>query len=677
MIEVTYVFTPISERYISRAIYTLYKYSKPDSFRIVLVDQVKGRMSQKTWDYLKDKVHLYLHPPTRQLGYAKAQNEGILHALHWKTPYICASNDDLEIIDSRWMDGIKETFAKNERIGCVVPMSPRVAGWGYGVKHNPEVLPYKEEYTKEDYDYLLKGDFSDKKAQLPASYPTNISGTIVDGAVFVMPYFKRECLLDVGLMDEHFFPGCFLPDEQVLMGNLKYKSIKDIKKGDWVVGKTGKRNPVNKVIKKPFRGKILELSFVGTTEKVRLTPDHKVFTRSKTGEKGKRSVSWSRNKNEIRETEAKNLLPRDLVFCPQPTFTKFNSGKEDKELFRIYGYFLAEGSYIKKATKKGKKKYGLTFSFNINEKQYIREVYKYFKDNGYSVSIYERPKKTITTVEVYSKELAEEFAFLFGEYSWGKYISDKVMVQDQELLRELVIGYSNGDGGICSEFKNGKSKKVYRQLRMKSVSKQLIVDIKNILLRLGIPSLLYVKTEVKQRSRRPVHELYISQNYLNRLYGLPDDREDWQKAPRNEVFEQNGKIFYPIKEIREIDYEGDVYDLNVEIDHSYVVGPMAVHNSGEDVDWNARAYIKGWRVVSTSLSWIWHHWSSSKDLFASGELEDPYYKPPDHPYWVNLGELWRPEDNEGHDFDVWGHYRNQKGEKVPLKRVEEVFVDKV
>jgi hypothetical protein len=39
--------------------------------------------------------------------------------------------------------------------------------------------------------------------------------------------------------------------------------------------------------------------------------------------------------------------------------------------------------------------------------------------------------------------------------------------------------------------------------------------------------------------------------------------------------------------------------------------------------------------------------------------------------------LWRPEDNEGHDFDVWGHYRNQKGEKVPLKRVEEVFVDKV
>lgn len=306
MIEVTYVFTPISERYISRAIYTLYKYSKPDSFRIVLVDQVKGRMSQKTWDYLKDKVHLYLHPPTRQLGYAKAQNEGILHALHWKTPYICASNDDLEIIDSRWMDGIKETFAKNERIGCVVPMSPRVAGWGYGVKHNPEVLPYKEEYTKEDYDYLLKGDFSDKKAQLPASYPTNISGTIVDGAVFVMPYFKRECLLDVGLMDEHFFPG-----------------------------------------------------------------------------------------------------------------------------------------------------------------------------------------------------------------------------------------------------------------------------------------------------------------------------------------------------------------------------------SGEDVDWNARAYIKGWRVVSTSLSWIWHHWSSSKDLFASGELEDPYYKPPDHPYWVNLGELWRPEDNEGHDFDVWGHYRNQKGEKVPLKRVEEVFVDKV
>ena len=305
MVNITYIFTPICEKFICRALYSLYKYSQPDTFRVIVIDQTKDTFSKPVMDYIRPLTHLYMHP-IRNLGYAKAMNEGILHALHWQTPYVCPSNDDIEIMDSRWIDGIYETFKKYERIGVVVPMSPRVAGWGYGVDYNPEILPYKEEYTKEDYDYLLKGEFADNTSRLPATYPRKVSGTIVDGAVFVMPYFKRECLWDVGLMDERYFPG-----------------------------------------------------------------------------------------------------------------------------------------------------------------------------------------------------------------------------------------------------------------------------------------------------------------------------------------------------------------------------------SGEDMDWNARAYIKGWRVVSTSYSWIWHHWTKSKDLFASGELEDPYYKPLDHPYWNNHGDLWRPEDNEGHGHDPWGHYKNSKGEKVPLKRVPEVFVDEI
>jgi hypothetical protein len=563
-----------------------------------------------------------------------------------------------------------------ERMLGVVPMTPRVAGWGYGVDYYPEVLPYKEEYTPQEYDFLLEGDFSTVTTQLPKTYPViGTKGTVVDGAAFAMVYFKRECFKKIGLLDENFFPGCFLPNEQVLMGDLKYRAIKDIKEGELVIGKYGKRCPVNKVIPKPYKGKILELSFVGTTEKVRLTPDHKIFAVSKTGGRGKRSVNWSRIKKEIKEVEVKNLLPRDLVFCPRPIVTSVRVGgiygfKED---FRIYGYFLAEGSYIKKMTKKGKKYYGLSFSFNINEKEYIKEVFEYFKGQGVSVSLYERPTKTITTIEVYSKEVAERYMELFGEYSWGKSIGKKLLTADTSLLRELVITYSYGDGGMCRGFKKGHSKKDYNQLKMKSVSKQLITDIRNILLKLGIPSLLYIKTNVRQRSRRPAHELYISQNYLNRLYGLPDDER--KKTPRNEVFEENDRIFYPIKEIKELDYEGTVYDLNVGIDHSYIVGIMTGHNSGEDYDMLARIYREDFRLVSTSYSWVWHHWTKSKDLFASGELEDPYYK--NRPYWVNLGDLWRPEDNMGHEHDVWGKWTDSNGRKHPLVRVPEIHVEMI
>jgi hypothetical protein len=186
---------------------TLYKFSEPDSFRVILIDQIKGGISNELWHKIKPWIHLYMHPVQRQYGYAKAMNLGIVQALHQGTPLICCSNDDVEIMDSRWMQGVRDTFAKDERIVGVCPMSPRVAGWGYGVEYNPEILPYKEEYTKEDYDYLIKGDFTDSTAKLPATYPRKPAGTIIDGAVFVMPYFKREIFEKVGLLDEHYYPG--------------------------------------------------------------------------------------------------------------------------------------------------------------------------------------------------------------------------------------------------------------------------------------------------------------------------------------------------------------------------------------------------------------------------------------------------------------------------------------
>lgn len=222
MDKITYTVAPISEKYIVRFLYTLYKFSVPDSFRVVLVDQVKGGVSRNTWDQIKDWVHLYMHPPHYQFGYAKAHNEAILHGLHWGSDIICVANDDIEIINSRWMDGINQTFALDERIVGVVPMSPRIPGWGYGCKENPDILPYKEEYTEADYDYLLEGDFSDKN--LPETFPKNIKGNIIDGSIFIMPYFKRRIFEECGLMDERYWPGS--GDDMDLMARAYQKNMR-------------------------------------------------------------------------------------------------------------------------------------------------------------------------------------------------------------------------------------------------------------------------------------------------------------------------------------------------------------------------------------------------------------------------------------------------------------------
>lgn len=205
--KITYIFDPICDVFIARALYTLYKFSEPDTFNVIVIDQTKNGFSKPVMDYVRPFIHLYMHPH-RNLGFAKSMNEGIIHALHWKSDYICISNDDIEIINKNWLQGIWDTFARDPRIVGVCPMTPRHAGWGYGVPGYPEVLPYKTEFSQKEYDYLLNGNFTDKKDILPKTFPIdNLKNTMVDGAVYVMPYFKREVFETVGLLDERFFPG--------------------------------------------------------------------------------------------------------------------------------------------------------------------------------------------------------------------------------------------------------------------------------------------------------------------------------------------------------------------------------------------------------------------------------------------------------------------------------------
>ena len=205
--EVTYIVAPICDKFLYRFVTTLHKFSEPNSYRLIVVDQIKNGMPNELWQSIKDKVHLYIHPPLHQLGFSKAMNLGTIIALNQGTPLICLANDDIEIINSKWMDGIHKTFDLDPRIVGVCPMSLRHAGFGYGVDYNPEILPYKEEYTDEEYNFLVNGDFSKVDTKLPNTFPRQMKGTVVDGAAFIMPYFKREIFEEVGLLDERFWPG--------------------------------------------------------------------------------------------------------------------------------------------------------------------------------------------------------------------------------------------------------------------------------------------------------------------------------------------------------------------------------------------------------------------------------------------------------------------------------------
>jgi GT2 family glycosyltransferase len=198
--ENTFVIPFIRNDFIVGFLDSLYKFTDPESFRVITIDQTPSGM----YNEIKDKTHFYIRP-YRNLGFGKAMNTGIKLA---ETEYVSCYNDDVEFIHKSWWDGIKQQF---EVIGptcfCVNPMSPKEAAWGYGHKapngrvltadgrgvvwvKDGKALDLEESRTEEGYQWLIN----------------NVHGW-VDGIALWGATFKREIFNYTGLFDERFYPG--------------------------------------------------------------------------------------------------------------------------------------------------------------------------------------------------------------------------------------------------------------------------------------------------------------------------------------------------------------------------------------------------------------------------------------------------------------------------------------
>jgi GT2 family glycosyltransferase len=209
MIEATFVFVPIRPDYIEDALKSLYA-KTPIEFRVVVVDQTVAGI----YDQVKDYADMYIKVK-RNLGFSKANNEGIIHGLHWGSKYIVACNDDVLFIDERWWPGIIEQFERYPEMMAVNPASVIEPGWGYGLnesgwvpgnscpdwgvavgadiwpkKSDGKPLTFEEAMTKEGYDFMLEH----RKGHIEG-----FAGWCVVG--------KREMWEKVGLYDERFWPG--------------------------------------------------------------------------------------------------------------------------------------------------------------------------------------------------------------------------------------------------------------------------------------------------------------------------------------------------------------------------------------------------------------------------------------------------------------------------------------
>lgn len=171
----------------------------------------------------------------------------------------------------------------------------------------------------------------------------------------------------------------------------------------------------------------------------------------------------------------------------------------------------------------------------------------------------------------------------------------------------------------------------------------------------------YTKFELLGKEECATEEGYnylVAGDYSNHAVSTVDDKGERKSLPSSFPLKQTGVIdgiatWFTV-------FKRDFYCNLGGFDEKYYPG------GGEDHDICARAYSKGYRMVGTMKSWVWHYWSSSRD--------HPEKLPPlrEDLVWNNHDELWPPDLNGGARMDPWGHRTLSDGTKVPLKRVAEV-----
>ncbi|MGL4654553.1 MAG: LAGLIDADG family homing endonuclease, partial [Sarcina sp.] len=428
--------------------------------------------------------------------------------------------------------------------------------------------------------------------------------------------------------------GCFVPGTKVLKSNGSIANIESFKGGEEIITALGNNSIVETLLHYEIEEEIIKIE--ASNETLELTSDHKVLAintkackkewkdRSKLPVVCRKTCSLDKGgkcekepyKEYILEwVEAKNLKENDLIAYPRVkenpksiTYDLLDYCKSDKgikydddhiwyeigtnklespkvnrfikfseELFKIFGYFIAEGWA---SLNENNRTYKLGFGFNSSEIECIDEVVRLVK-KVFNVEgkVYKHKEKQATSIEFNSKILVEFFRVKFKVGANNKQIpSEIVKYASNEEIKVLLAMMLRGDGSYSDINSSGSSFRI----KYTTTSINLTRQIRLLLARVGYWSSFHTRVKEKETE----HDEYSVRISGKQLLGWNNDFSYYQipireqKFYRNDSFYMDEDYFYiEIKNISKYDYKGKVYDISVPKDTSYVANSIAVHNS--------------------------------------------------------------------------------------------------
>ena len=435
------------------------------------------------------------------------------------------------------------------------------------------------------------------------------------------PIFGMSCekfvkiISDISNEVEIIPAHCLLPNAFIHLKN-EVKEIKDIKKGEEVLTHCGKFRKVKEILINDYSGKVLKIIPWYFREGLETTPEHPFFAiksfKNCPSIKGLckplcSSKNVYRKKHFLNYTkqwiQAKDLEKGDFLVYPRlreekdinkllledyvsnfkildkdyliPGFARNHTGKikrairVDERFCRLLGYFLSEGYLITDTA--------IGFSFNSKEKEYIQDVTSIIRDYfGFEITKMDRRRENQSDLIFNSKLLNSFFSNFYHtseKRAHNKYLPVQFLNLSNKKIAEIFRGWWRGDTG-------------------NTVSKQLANQMKTLCLKLGIiPSISTYSAEqhsaykhfVGDRQIIAKHDLIVFSNlsFFEDDFGMlkePCFRKFVNGLNRKHGWVDKDNIYLPIRTIEKRDYSGEIYNLEVEEDNSYVAEFACVHN---------------------------------------------------------------------------------------------------
>jgi len=375
-------------------------------------------------------------------------------------------------------------------------------------------------------------------------------------------------------------------------------NIEDVVEGDKVLTHKGRFKDVNAIITKQFKGistKIQLQGYKDSTEYYKFVDDHEVLV-NRDGNWlwiGCESLKVGDIVGEPIVKQDRNSRKPTMTICERITSSNEYIKKQiyvGGNIQRLIGYFLGDGSICERDA-------GIQFDFNKEENDNINDVVSILKNNFEKNCTIVPHGDNCSRIKCYSKGLANWFR---SHCYWNhekNYPWDISKIDKSDCIN-LLAGLIRSDGNI-----NNTSISFY------NTSTKLIWLCKQLFSRIGIA------TSITFRPPRP-HTLFDGRV-------IEGKKDEWLiNSGGKELFESLSDIINNIncdnskyterlfingdfcctrvQSIEYEDYEGVVYDLNIEDDHSFSGPFLTIHNCGAGMINTAVVY-EGDPVVQFSL----------------------------------------------------------------------------